>query len=185
MNIETVIVALFASMITSAILTPLVRRASLSLGLLDRPDRSRKNHREAVPRIGGLAIYAAFLVPLIVLFFAGRGAEGHLGPDPKAFLGLLAGGTLIFLMGFVDDIRNLGAYSKLLVQLAAAAIAWFAGFRITLITSPLSGSVELGFLSLPLTLLWVIGITNAINLIDGLDGVACGIMVFATGTTLI
>lgn len=179
------LIILAASAATSALLTPLIRRWSKAHGLYDRPDNGRKNHVRAVPRLGGVALYAAFLLPLLVALFAWSCLAARVRQGPGSLVGLLAAGTLIFFMGVADDLRGMSPWAKLFVQVLAALIAFGCGYRITLITNPFGAPFSLGLSSLPVTLLWIIGITNALNLIDGLDGVASGVMVFAGGATLV
>lgn len=160
--------------LTAYALTPPVRRFAWAVGAVDRPGVRRINRR-AVPRMGGLAIVAGFAltVPLIT------------APDLK-LLGILVGGLVIAMLGAADDLLDLRPWQKLLGQTLAAAVALRAGLRIETISiffGPLPFR-PLDALSAPLTLLWIVGCTNAVNLIDGLDGLAVGVSAIGSGTLL-
>lgn len=168
----------------SLALTPLVRRLATRWGVLDRPDRSRKIHDRPTPRLGGLAIYAAFLLALAGLFAVENEVTRHFRAQILQIAKLLLPSTLILLLGVYDDLRGADARIKFSVQSAAALMLYASGIQITRIWNPWGGTIELGLLSLPLTLLWLVGITNAFNLIDGLDGLSAGAALFATLTLL-
>ncbi len=169
------------SFLLSIILTPIVRDAFLRRGLVDKPDNVRKFHHAAVPRIGGIAImvsYAmAFVFGLVLPFsYAETLHEVQIGVWK---LCLAAG--LIFLTGLLDDLKVLNPWEKLGEQLVAALMAYSAGVQIHFFPGE---SWDI-WISLPVSLLWIIGCTNAFNLIDGLDGLAAGVGLFATVTVLI
>lgn len=154
--------------------TPLVVRLARRLNLMDAPG-VRKVHATAVPRIGGMAIFVAMLgitVPMLMLDdFAG-------GVSRKIYvqiLALLAGGAFMFLLGLIDDVWDLRARDKFLAQIVAAAAMCYAGIRIDEISFNGWLTVAFGGLAWPITIFWIVGITNAVNLIDGLDGLAAGI----------
>jgi UDP-GlcNAc:undecaprenyl-phosphate GlcNAc-1-phosphate transferase len=150
--------------------TPLVKKLAYKIKALDEPT-DRKVHHQPMPRLGGLAICLGFwLTVLLTTEMTGK------------LYGLLAGGLLITLVGVVDDVKGVTAWQKLAVQIVAAGIVLYAGVRVDFITHPLNGIVSLGYWSYPLTLLWIIGITNALNLIDGLDGLAAGVSAIAAVT---
>ncbi len=160
--------------------TPIVIRLADRLGAVDAPGR-RKIHGSAIPRIGGLAVFAGFIAGLA---FAAN-ATGSLWPTPQVSVywrGLVLAATFMLLVGLVDDLRALSFRWKFAAQILAATFVWFCGFRIEALSHPLGGSLELGIFSLPLTVLWVVGITNAVNLIDGLDGLATGVALITTST---
>ena len=146
--------------------TPSAESLALRLGALDRPGEKRRIHSRAIPRLGGVAIAAGFF--LAALSFC--------APD-AALSGVLRGALLIALMGAADDCFSLSAPLKLAVQLLAALLAWRAGARVTVLSLPFAAGayVPVGELSLPLTLLWICACTNALNMIDGLDGLAAGV----------
>ena len=155
----------------SFLITPVVIKLAPRLGALDRPNY-RKVHTRIMPRMGGLAIYLGFIIAIL----ATQTINLRLG-------GLLVGGTLIIFLGLIDDIRNLSPRWKLLGQIVAALILVGFGTQVNFITNPLTGGViNLGILAIPLTVLWIVGVTNAVNLIDGLDGLAAGVSAVAAIT---
>ncbi|MBK8010993.1 MAG: undecaprenyl/decaprenyl-phosphate alpha-N-acetylglucosaminyl 1-phosphate transferase [Deltaproteobacteria bacterium] len=176
---QTYIVAFFLAVAVAAILTPAVARLARQNGWLDAPGH-RKIHRRAVPRLGGVAVVVAFFAPLAGLALYTNRVSAFLFRDSNLVLGLCVGGLLIAILGIYDDLKGADAKLKLLVQSLVAVGMWLAGFKIELFSVPVgSGVVELGRLSLPLTVLWFVGVINALNLIDGLDGLASGIALFA------
>lgn len=157
---------------SAIILIPIVRRFSIGVGSIDCPDDDRKCHKEAVPSSGGVAIFLAFL--LAMLFLNRRSPE---------ILGFLIGATIVTGVGLIDDVTDIPPLSKLFGQILAALIVIYAGVRIDIISSPFGGGVlPLRFLALPLTFLWIVGVTNAINLLDGLDGLAAGVVGISSAT---
>ena len=170
---------LLAGAILGLLFTPAVTSASRSLGLVDAPG-GRKVHSTAVPRIGGLAIVAAAAVALVLVVWS-LPMVGVTTPVFGPLAPILIGTALVFGIGLFDDFAALSAAPKLTVQAAAAALVIASGLLIERVT--LGGAtLQLGLWAYPVTLLWVIGLTNAFNLIDGIDGLACGIAVIA-GTT--
>jgi UDP-GlcNAc:undecaprenyl-phosphate/decaprenyl-phosphate GlcNAc-1-phosphate transferase len=158
------------------LMTPLVRRLAVRTGAIDEPDE-RRVHVIATPRLGGVAIVIAFVVMLLL---AGQGVG--LGQPLE---GVVAGALLIAGVGVVDDIIELPPFIKLLGQITAAAVAVSWGARITWLTDPLGGMLHLGWLAIPLTILWIVAVTNAINIIDGLDGLAAGVSAIVALTVLV
>ncbi len=150
--------------------TPLIRRFALRIGALDYPD-SRKIHRQAMPLLGGLAIYLSFW-PVAALTFLLLKGEGPLW-------GLFWGSTIIVALGLYDDLKGLSYKAKLAGQFAAALVLLAYNIRIEFITLPFKDLTFLGLFVIPLTLLWVVGLTNAVNLIDGVDGLATGVSAIA------
>lgn len=151
------------------LLTPLAERAAIRFGVLDRPD-VRKVHGAPMPLLGGLAVAAGFTAGCGVAF----GLDGARAFDTP-ILGLAIGAIMMILLGVYDDRRGADARLKLAVQALAAIVVIASGSRIAIITNPFGGHWNLGILSVPVSILWIVGITNAINLIDGLDGLAAGI----------
>lgn len=147
----------------SLVLTPILRAAAQRVGLMANPG-PRRIHRRPVPTAGGLAIYLGFWIPVLV-------AQGW----NDTLVGLLAGSTLITLVGLIDDYVELKPGAKLLGQLVAAGVLVHFGTRIQFVTNPFGGMLYLGAWGIPLTILWIVAITNMLNLIDGLDGLAAGI----------
>jgi UDP-GlcNAc:undecaprenyl-phosphate GlcNAc-1-phosphate transferase len=134
-----------------------------------------------VPRLGGVAVYASAVFTLLLLLLWDNDAARQLTLKPAETSGLFVAVTVIFLVGIYDDLRGVKPWQKLLGQAAAGAILFSAGFRVEMFTNPLTGkAVELSWLALPATLLWLIAISNAFNLIDGLDGLAAGVGLFST-----
>ena len=165
------------SAVLAVVLTPLVARASLLLGLVDAPG-GRKVHAESVPRLGGVAIVVAAILGMILALAV---APGRLAPDIWTTLRpLLLAGGLIFLVGILDDIRGVGPAPKLAIELVAALIVMTSGLLIQRVTL-LGVSWDLGWLAWPVTIVWLVGMTNAFNLLDGIDGLAAGIAVIAGG----
>lgn len=145
------------------LLTPAVRRLAFRVGAVDIPD-ARKVHRGEMPRLGGLAIYLAFGAA-VLLFLR----------EDRQLLSLLAAGGVVLAVGAADDLRGISPRVKLAGQLLAAIVLVAAGYRVEFLTNPGGGTViGLGKWAIPFTLFWLVGISNALNLIDGLDGLAAG-----------
>ncbi|MGI6575448.1 MAG: glycosyltransferase family 4 protein [bacterium] len=167
------ILAFIIALLISYFTTPLVKRFAASTGAVDVPEKgadSRRIHTQPTPRLGGLAIYLGFMVPALSLFSQGG----------TQLYGLLLGATVILLLGIVDDYRGVSPKVKLAGQVVAALIFIYLGNRVMWLSNPWStGNTDLmwyvGRWSVPLTLLWMVGITNTLNLIDGLDGLAAGV----------
>ena len=160
------------------ILTPAVIAFARQTGALDKPD-ARKVHVRPIPRIGGIGIYAAFMASILVqLIFADVTPEFM-----TSLIGLMIGGTIIVAIGIIDDYCDLPAKVKLLGQIFAAAVL-VIGFdvRIDVITDQFGDYIYLEFLAIPATIFWVVGLTNTVNLIDGLDGLAAGVSSIAAVT---
>ena len=163
------------------ITTPLVRDLCLRWNIVDHPDGDRKLHVRPIPRIGGIPIALSYAAALgLMLIFAPPGARIRIQHEQLVWALLPATG-LIFLVGLLDDLRSLRPWQKLAGQAAAAALAVSLGARI----APMHGGVLAHAAGLLFSFLWLIGCTNAVNLIDGLDGLASGVGLFASGTTLI
>jgi len=166
--------------------TPLLRGYSHARGWIDRPDGGRKQHAFPVPRVGGVAVFAAFACASAALTVAPGIQPSVLASVRFTSFHVLAAGVLVLGVGLLDDVRGVRPATKLGVQIVAAGYLYWSGFRITSISDPLGGgALDLGILSLPLTLLWLVGVSNAFNLIDGLDGLATGIALCATATLFV
>ncbi len=176
--IKTAIAALLAAAAIALISTPLVRSLAFRVKAVDVPRDGRRMHDHPVPRMGGLAIFFGFI--LSVLLFL---------PLTPQLRGMLLGGVVIVILGVFDDIYALPALPKLLVQIGAALIAVGTGSRIEFLSNFNIFSQdpfwELGILAVPISVLWIVGITNAVNLIDGLDGLACGVSTISSMTFLV
>lgn len=156
------------AMVVSYLSTPLVKKIAWKIGAIDFPSE-RRVHKKPMPRIGGLAIYLAFMIASIIV----------LPIERMAIRGILLGGTFIVFVGILDDIYDLPAKVKLIGQIIAAIILVAFGLKVQWLTNPLGGMIYLGKLSIPLTIFWTVGITNTLNFIDGLDGLAAGISAIA------
>ncbi|MBF8437402.1 undecaprenyl/decaprenyl-phosphate alpha-N-acetylglucosaminyl 1-phosphate transferase [Halanaerobiaceae bacterium Z-7014] len=161
-------------LIITYISTPLIRRFAIKLEAVDKPDKRRVNKRP-VPNLGGIAIYLGFTAA--VLF----------GSEPAADrTGIIFGGSLIMLIGVIDDIYELRPSVKLFGQLLAAVVLVLSGISIEFISNPFADSmIYLGVFAIPVTIIWIVGVTNTVNLIDGLDGLAAGVSIIAAATLFI
>ena len=171
--------SLFAFILALAIsfaCTPAVRMLAIKIKAVDVPKDNRRMHKVPIPRMGGLAIFAGFLVS--VLFFVPLGTE---------FRSILIGALILVVLGIIDDIVALKPKTKFAGQIIAALIPALSGVSIYGIVNPfVPGQYStLGIFSIPLTVIWIVGITNAVNFIDGLDGLACGVSAIATVTMFI
>ncbi|MGE8033483.1 undecaprenyl-phosphate alpha-N-acetylglucosaminyl 1-phosphate transferase [Lysinibacillus sp. KCTC 33748] len=168
-------VSIIAAFVASILLTPLVKRLAFKIGAVDAPNY-RKVHARIMPRLGGLAIFLSFLIAVAIfqpILIINENGSNFL-------LAIIIGACIIVATGVVDDMREISAKAKLVGQLIAALIVIFVGgIQIDMITLPFVGELNFGLLSIPLTIIWIVGITNAINLIDGLDGLAAGVSTIA------
>lgn len=180
----TYVVAFFLAALISAITTPIVARIAFRYDLLDRPTSARKVHTRPIPRIGGIAVFLAFFAPILGLAIYINPISELIYADQKLVAALCVGAAVILTLGIYDDVKSASVKLRLGVQVLVAAGMWLAGFRIELLEQPLGGMLHLGVLSLPLTVLWIVGIVNALNLIDGLDGLAAGVALFAASVLL-
>lgn len=172
-----VAIAVVAAGVVSGVLTPLVKRVAHRYKWYDLPD-SRKLHTGLIPRIGGLAIF------LSIILGTGAGAAALaalslLRPGAAAPLLAAAGAVLIFAVGLFDDFVPLRPRVKLLLQVVVAAIIALGGMRVDAVALPGLGQLDLGLAAVPVTVLWIVGMVNSVNLIDGRDGLAGGIAAFA------
>lgn len=158
-----IFLTLFICFMLTILLTPLIKKLAIRIGAVDKPNQ-RKVHMKVMPRLGGLAIYISFIAGMLLL-----------QPDSPHSLPILLGSLIIVLTGIIDDIRELSPRVKLMGQLAAALVVVLSGIHVEFINLPFGGQLEFGIFSIPLTILWIVGVTNAINLIDGLDGLAAGV----------
>ena len=160
-----VVLALLTALVVSFLMTPVVKSFAYKVGAIDVPKDARRMHHKPIPRLGGLAIFAGFMVSILL------------------------GAVIIVVLGVVDDIMALPAKLKFVVQIAAALIPALNGVSIQALSNPniFSGNAYwvLDWLSIPITVLWIVGITNAVNLIDGLDGLANGVSAISAATVLV
>lgn len=158
--------------------TPFVKQWAENVGAIDVPNDNRRVHKKPTPLLGGLAIYFACLIGILLFV-----------PMNDKILGILAGATIIVVCGYFDDIKSLSPKTKFAIQIIAAIIAIYCGVRIDRFTNPLyfiykAKWIELGIFAYPVTLVWIVGLTNAFNLIDGLDGLAAGLSAISSVTLL-
>jgi len=181
--LRTAAVAFVAAALVAAILTPLVRALAHRRGWLDHALSARKVHGKPVPRLGGIAIVLAFYAPIVALLLVSSavGQQWWFARDQAT--AFLVGGLAIAALGVWDDLRGMNAKVKFAVQFLVAGFLYAAGARVTEITNPFGEAIQLGYFALPFTLLWITGVINAMNLIDGLDGLAGGIAFTAIATT--
>ena len=162
----------------SFFMTPPVKKFAEKVGAIDVPKDDRRVHNHPIPRMGGLAIFFGFV--LSVLVFVDMSTP---------IMGMLIGAVIIAAMGAVDDIVSLNAWVKLGIQILAALVAIRSGIVFDVISNPLVFSdkafIPIGYLTVPLTVLWIVGCTNAVNLIDGLDGLAVGVSAISSLTMLV
>ena len=176
--IGTIIAAFAVAAVLSYFFTPPVKNFAHKVGAIDVPKDARRMHKKPIPRLGGLAIYGGFLCSILIF-----------GQLDETMLCVLLGAAISVALGIFDDVLALGAKLKFVVQIVAAAIPVCIGdLQIGLFTNlnPLSDTpfVHLGILAVPVTIIWIVGITNAVNLIDGLDGLAVGVSSIAAITML-
>ena len=167
-QVLTVLVAVLAATVISFVLTPLVKALAIRFGFVDIPKDERRMHSKPIPTIGGVAIFAAFLLVVLVMCDLSR-----------EVLGMLAGSLIIVLMGIIDDKYDLNAKLKFIIQIIAAALPVSQGCMIQYISNPLGflgePYIDLGVLAIPITIVWIVALTNAVNFIDGLDGLSVGV----------
>lgn len=157
----------FIALAISVIITPFVIRLAVKIGAMDVPKDNRRVHKVPIPLIGGLAIYFSFTV-VVILFMDLN----------KQIIGLLLGGTFITAAGLVDDLKPLKPKMKLILQIISAIILVLFGISVKYVTNPFDKGMsmaDIGIFSIPATIFWIVGVTNAFNLIDGLDGLAAGV----------
>lgn len=176
-------IALVICFIASIVITPFVKKLAIKIGAVDQPN-DRKVHQKIMPRLGGLGIFLSFLIGFILFL-----------PETHSAWPIVVGAIIITAIGVLDDLYELSAKIKLSGQLMAAIVTVLGGVQIEFITLPFGERIEFGYFAVPLTILWIVGITNAINLIDGLDGLAAGVssialltisgMAISMGSTLV
>lgn len=181
----TYFVAFFCAVIVSTFLTVVVRNRALQYGWVDQVKTSRKIHGRPVPRLGGIAIVCGFFAPLFALLLVDSSVGRIFRGNTDLVSGLFCCGISTAFLGLYDDVRGSGAKLKFTIQFAAAGALYSLGFRIEHIANPFGDPLALGMLSIPFTLLWIVGIINAMNLIDGLDGLAGGVAFFAVATNFV
>lgn len=183
MHLETgvladVLLAAGAALVMSFAATPIIKIFAQKVGAMDVPDGARRIHDHPIPRMGGLAIFLGFILATVLFGYITRPVQG-----------ILLGAVLIVAVGAIDDVVSLVWWVKLLAQIAAAIIAVLHGVVIENLMNPIvfdnNVVLHLGFLSVPITVVWIVAITNSVNLIDGLDGLAAGVSTIAGVTMLV
>ena len=173
---EANIIGTIIAFVTGLFLVPVIISFSEKQGLLDKPNE-RKIHSHPVPRLGGIAIWFCTVVSFLVLILLSY------YPHRSLVSGLLLGSSLIFLLGLIDDIYNLSAKFKFVIQISIATIVFLLGVKITAVFIPVLGLVEIPkILSYIITIGWIVGISNAVNFIDGVDGLAGSVITISSVT---
>jgi len=174
MDIKNLVFCFSIAFAISLASTPFIISLAHKIGAIDVPTDKRRVHKEPIPRLGGLAIFYGFLIAL--LCFA--------NPIDEQMRGLIIGSLIIVGVSIIDDVKQLRAIVKLAAQVLAALVAVLHNVRINAVSVPSfiseSGVLQLGVLSIPVTIVWIIAVTNAVNLIDGLDGLAVGVSSIAS-----
>ena len=177
-DVAVVLIALVTAVLISFITTPVVKMLAEKVGAVDVPKDNRRMHKHPIPRMGGLAIFLGFILSALLFI-----------PLSESIRGMLLGGVIIVILGILDDIYALPALPKLIVQIVAALIAVMHGNVIQVISNPNVFSDNpywvLGAWAIPVSVIWIVAITNAVNLIDGLDGLAVGVATISSFTMLV
>ena len=175
-----VMLALLVALVVSFLASPLVKNFAYKVGAIDVPKDARRMHKTPIPRLGGLAIFLGFMIS-VILFVPIRG--------DREMQSILLGAVIIVVLGVVDDIMALPAMLKFVVQIVAALIPTMNGVIVRAVSNPNIFSENpywvLDWLSIPVTVLWIVAVTNSVNLIDGLDGLANGVSAISATTVLV
>ena len=177
MDLNTILLPVLTALICSALIsftcTPTASFIAYKIGAVDVPTDGRRMHKKPIPRLGGLAVFVAFVVSALV----------YCEMTP-VLLSLLLGGLMIVIIGMIDDVFRIKPYAKLIIQLIAAVFPIMEGVTIDFFSVG-GQTFELGMWSKPITLLWILLVTNAVNLIDGLDGLSCGVSAICSFSLLL
>lgn len=180
------IIAFIIALAVAYITTPSVIKLAGRVGAIDIPKDERRVHKVPTPRLGGIAIFSGFLVALVYTIWA-----NNIILDKETLvkmIGIVVGASIMIVTGFVDDIKPISAKKKFLIQTLAAIIVIYCGIKVEVLTNPIYfitkqvPYINLGWWAYPITLVWIVGVTNAINLIDGLDGLAAGVSTISSLT---
>ncbi|MBR3995815.1 MAG: undecaprenyl/decaprenyl-phosphate alpha-N-acetylglucosaminyl 1-phosphate transferase [Clostridia bacterium] len=171
-SIVTLLIAILCAFLITFTTTPIARVIAFKVGAIDIPKDKRRMHKEPIPRMGGLAIFLGFAITVIVF----------LAPT-KEINGMLLGALLLVVTGIFDDIYSLPALFKLFLQLAASTIAVLMGNVINSVTI-FGNYINFGNFAIPLSVIWITALINAVNLIDGLDGLSCGVSAISSVSML-
>jgi len=171
------IMAFAVSFAVSLLLTPWAKKISVKIGAVDNPNKERAMHKKPMPRCGGIAIVIGFASSMMMLLFFLEDLR------TLQFAGFMVGAAIIVTVGILDDIHDLPAKLKFIVQIIAALVVVFTGTRVEFIGWPFREILE--YASVPITILWIVGITNAVNFIDGVDGLAAGVTSIAASFLMV
>lgn len=167
-----IIIPFIISVAISLFMTPVAKKLAVKVGAVDIPKDERRVHKKPMPLMGGVAIYASIIVTSLIFL-----------PVDGTLISIIIGGTIIFISGIIDDIKGLSPKAKLIFQIGAAIVLIFGDVKIDALTNPFTKSsnlIPLNGFAIPITIFWVVGITNTLNLIDGLDGLAAGVAMIAS-----
>lgn len=178
---KSYLAAFVVALVASLVLTPLVRSVALSRGFVARGG-GRHLHEGRIPRVGGIALALAWCVAVLSFLPLESFGKDTIATPKHQLAGLVGGGLVLCLVGAIDDVRGLRVAHKILAQVAIAILAYACEFRIDAIWLPYFGILNMGAFALPVTVIWIVGVTNAVNLIDGLDGLAAGVSLIAAIT---
>ena len=169
---ENILMPFIISVLISLGMTPIVKKLAIKVGAVDIPKDNRRVHKKPMPLMGGLAIYISIIITSLIFL-----------PIDKTLISIIIGGTIILISGIIDDIKELSPRMKLVFQIVAAIALILGDVKIDAITNPFTKTselIDLGAFSIPITIFWVVGITNTLNLIDGLDGLAAGVAMISS-----
>ncbi len=177
------LIAFLVSAVVVLWTTPVVKTIGIKSGRVDQPG-GRKVHQRPMVRLGGVSIFVGTLIALLTVWWSGGFGILPIEKEWEVW-GVTLGGLAFFLIGLADDLFSLSPFIRLLMQATVAAIAWWMGVQIDFLNVPFDGLVQIGWLSLPITVIWLVGMANAINWIDGLDGLAAGVSGIAAVVMLV
>ncbi|MDM8550858.1 MraY family glycosyltransferase [Desulfobacterales bacterium HSG2] len=180
----TIILIFLLSLVLSLLLTPQMAKIAWKYNLVDPPSE-RKVHARALPRIGGVAIYLAFFLSFAAILFYSEETLELLRGNSRRVTYLTMGATLTFALGLADDLWKLSPRLKLMIQVISASVAYMGGIKIYVLLLPGIKNWYMGYCAFPVTVLWFVLVINAMNLIDGLDGLAAGVTLFASLVLLV
>lgn len=186
---KTAILGFVLALASSYFLTPLVIKLATRFNVIDHPS-ARRVHDKPTPRWGGLAIYIGFVVAVVLTALAHVIIAKTQGIPPQAsfnapILGVLLGGTVVALFGLLDDKFDLSPVFQIAAITAGGAVLLLFGVRIAYVNIPFGDGITLGWLAVPITLIWIFAVTKTVDLMDGLDGLAAGICAIASATLLV
>jgi len=172
--VKTYLAILVLSAVATYLLTPYVILLAFRWGAVDQPN-ARKIHTHPMPRLGGLAVFCGFCLPWTGFYLFTNRVTAAYHQEERLFLTLLLAATMMLAIGAYDDIKGANAAKKFFVQAVAAVLLYYGGFRIDKLSIPFGHPLILGVWSLPVSVFWVVAITNAMNLLDGIDGLVTGV----------